>query len=56
MLLDVSHTHSLCEGLEGAGVRLATMLVSDHVTHLRDEVVQWAGRLTRVEEVLTQVE
>ena len=55
VLLDVDHTHFLCKGLESAGVRLAVMLVSAHVTHLRDEVVQWAGRLSRVEEFLTQV-
>ena len=55
MLLDLEHTHSLCEGLEGAGLRLAGMLVSDHVTHMRDDVMQWAGRLSRVHDLLTQV-
>ena len=54
-LLDVDHTHSLCEGLESVGVRLAAMLVSRHVAPLREEVVQWAGRLSRVNDVLTQV-
>ena len=56
VLLDVDHTHSLCEGLEGAGLRLARMLVSDHVTHMRDDVMQWAGRLARVHDLLTQVQ
>ena len=55
VLLDVDHTHFLCEGLEGVGLRLAAMLVSDHVTHMRDEVVQWAGRLSRVHDLLTEV-
>ena len=55
VLLDEDHTHQLCEGVEGAGVRLAVMLASDHVTHVRDDVIQWAGRLSRVEDLLTQV-
>ena len=56
VLLDEDHTHQLCEGVEGAGVRLAVMLASDHVTHVRDDVIQWAGCLSRVEDLLTQVD
>lgn len=38
------------------GAKLAGMLVSRHVTHLRDEVVQCAGQLSRIEEILSQVQ
>ena len=55
VLLDLGHTHCLIEGLEGAGLILAGMLVSDHVTHIRDDVMQWAGQLSRVHELLTEV-
>ena len=55
VLLDVDHTHFLCEGLESAGVQLAMMLVSKHVNHVREEVAQWAKRLSHIQDILTQV-
>ena len=55
VLLATDHAHFLCEGMEEVGLRLATMLVSRHMTPLRDEAGQWAARLARVNDILTQV-
>ena len=55
VLLHREYTQSQCEALQEAGVKLATMLASDHVAHIRDEVIQWARRLSQIDDILTQV-
>ena len=55
VLLDAGHAHFLCEEMEDVGLRLATMLVSRHMIPLWEEAGQWAARLARVHNILTQV-
>lgn len=54
-LLDKEQTLCLVEQLESAHTLLATMLMSRHISPLKDEVSQWAGRLGGMVNILQQV-
>lgn len=54
-LLDKDHTLSLLEQLEHARTLLATMLMSKHISPLREEASQWAVKLANMADILQQV-
>ncbi len=54
-LLEQEHTLSLIEQLEHAHTLLATMLLSKHISPLREEASQWAIKLGNVADILQQV-
>lgn len=54
-LLDKENTLSLLERLENARTLLATMLMSKHISPLREEASQWAIKLASIADVLQQV-